>query len=106
MKPRISISTQRHRDTEFLSFSVSLCLCVVFNMMDAADNQAKFNFQSSIFNFQSSIGRRPLKHHLRPYGDNHIPHYLAQENAQRRDKEVRPHQAEGDADGGADDRHE
>ena len=99
MKPRISISTQRHRDTEFLFFSVFLCLCVVFNMMDAADNQAKFNFQSS-------IGRRPLKHHLRPYGDNHIPHYLAQENAQRRDKEVRAHQAEGDADGGADDRHE
>ena len=30
MKPRISISTQRHRDTEFLFFSVSLYLCVVF----------------------------------------------------------------------------
>ncbi len=30
MKHRISISTQRHRDTEFLFFSVSLYLCVVF----------------------------------------------------------------------------
>ena len=27
-EPRISISTQRHRDTEFLFFSVSLYLCV------------------------------------------------------------------------------
>ena len=30
MKPGITISTQRHRDTEFLFSSVSLCLCVVF----------------------------------------------------------------------------
>ncbi|MBR3088000.1 MAG: hypothetical protein IKH02_03180, partial [Prevotella sp.] len=48
MKSQITISTQRHRDTEFLFFSVSLCLCVVFIYGSKLRNYLKKDY-SGIF---------------------------------------------------------